>query len=276
MSRRREATAGETPHRRRWHWPPAPVFNARRMRAIRRATGGDDAETLARLFEDDGIRDDGTLHGRLNAILDATAHRWLPGIHTFLDVPGLHELRGFADRGFRPEYADPWVVSRDQVGHLLTALALALYPARLEDRRLCVRVRDLAGAPRGLTNREVAVRLSIGHEKAPDPRPTEPMVLTKVRRQFAAAGAADAAAFEAALARLKGAIDIEPEVVRVEIDEIVIGPGAGNSRQDLLLTLVGFHVAALFVDGTFADGHAVADWLRRNLTAPRSPGAADP
>jgi hypothetical protein len=259
--------------RRRWPWPPVTVANRRRIRAIHVASGADDAETLARLFEDRGLEDDGTLCGRLEAVLDATAHRWVPGMHTFLDVPGLHELRGHADRGFRPEFSDPWRASCDQGGHLLTALALAINPARLEERRVGMRVRDLVGAPRSMSNREVAIRLTVGHEKAPDPRPAEPLVLAKVRRQFAAATAGDAIAFETALARLAGAFDLDLEPVAADLDRIAIGRGPGNSRQDLALSLAGFHLAALFTSGAFRDGQGLAAWLRRNVAASDRPRA---
>ena len=74
--------------------------------------------------------DPAAMLGRLDALLDAAAHRWVPGVHTWFDVPGLFELPGFGDRGFRPELQDPWAVTREQIGHLLTALAMAMYDAR--------------------------------------------------------------------------------------------------------------------------------------------------
>jgi hypothetical protein len=247
------------------------MVHLRAIQRIRREAGGDDAESLARMFEDGRIADDGTLPGRIEAILEATEHRWIPWMHTFLDVPGLFELRGFADRGFRADLRDPWPVSRDQTGHLLTALALALYPARLEDRRLGIRVRDLAGAPRAMPNRAVAVRLAIGHEKAPDPGRYDLLILRKLRRQFAAASDGDVAVFDRAQTVLAAGTDVDLARARQALAGITVGCGQGNSAPDLLLTLVAYHLARLIDHATFVAPADVAAWLRRNLAAPLDP-----
>jgi hypothetical protein len=251
----------------RW-WPPVDLVNLRRIHRLRVEARGDDAETLARMFEDDAIVDDSTLWGRLAAVLAATEHRWVPGIHTPLDVTGLYELRGFSDVGFRREFRDPWPLSRDQDGHLLTALALALHPDLVARRRFGLRVRDLAGAARDMTDEEVALRLIIGHEKAPDPRATEPLILVKVRRQFRTATAGDVSAFREALTALGEAIDLDLERTRPCVAAIAVGTGRGNSIQDLMLSLAAYHLAALLQRRIIADRAALAAWLRKNLAAP--------
>lgn len=242
--------------------------NLRRIRHIRAESGGNDAETLARLFEDREIRDDGSLGGRIDALLEATEHRWLPRIHTPLDVPGLYEVRGFSHNGFRPEFEDPWPGSRDQVGHLLTAFALAVRPETVDARRLAVRVRDLVGAPRGMPRTEVALRLTIGHEKRPDPGRHDPLILLKLRRQFASATDDDVASFVAAVERVvDGAPGGDLAAAPGPLTSIHVGSGTGNSRQDLRLSIAAYVLAELVTTGRLAAGADVAAWIRRNLKA---------
>ena len=126
-----------------------PKTNLRRIRAIRRGLGRNDAETLARLFTDHRIIDDGTLIGCVCAILEATEHRWFPQILMFMDVPGLYELCGASDRGFRSAFRDPWACGRDQIGHFLTAMAVDA----LGDGP----VADLMAADRELSRIEIGV-----------------------------------------------------------------------------------------------------------------------
>jgi len=244
---------------------PQHVANLRRIREIRRHAGGNDAETLARLFEDDALQDDGSLPGRITAILDATAHRWISGRNTWLDVPGLYEVKGCSDRGFRREYRDPWPSSREQVGHVLTALAMALHPEQVKRTRFRRRIRDLAGAPRDMRDEEVAVRLAIGHEKAPDPRPWEPLILWKVRRQFRSATAEDVALFRRALAALGASRRLDLGLAAAALAGIHVGTGMGNSAEDLNLTLVAYRLADLIRRGELTSRQEVAEWLRDAL-----------
>ncbi|HKC73062.1 MAG TPA: hypothetical protein VKF37_02540 [Chloroflexota bacterium] len=127
-----------------------------------------DLEALALLFEDDGIVDDGTVAGRLGALLRATERRIMPGLQTAIP---------FGDTGFagerRPGGAglrDPWPASRNQVGHFLTAVGLQVAP-EVVSRPLPVlgSIRHILGAPAAMSDSEVALRLTIGHEKVPDP-----------------------------------------------------------------------------------------------------------
>ena len=132
------------------------------------AAASSDLEALALLFDDDGIADDGTIMGRLRAVLRATERRTIPGLYTA--VP-------FGDSGFAGDrrrggegFRDPWPASRNQVGHFLTAVALRVAP-EVVSRPIPVlgSIRAIVGAPRTMGDAEVALRLAIGHEKLADP-----------------------------------------------------------------------------------------------------------
>jgi hypothetical protein len=137
-----------------------------RVAAARRDAGGDDAEALARLFEDPRRPGDGPAAARMRAILVATERRWIRGLQT--GVP-------FGDAGFRGDrepggrgLRDPWAPSRNQVGHFLTAVGLAFRPETVAAPVLGVPMRALLGAPAWLSDERVAMRLTVGHELAAD------------------------------------------------------------------------------------------------------------
>jgi len=141
--------------------------NRARVLAIRDQAGRDDAEALARLFEDPAFIDDGSAAGRLRTILAATEHRLIRGLHTGLP---------FSDRGFRGDrmrggagLRDPWAASRNQVGHFLTAVGLAFQPERVAEPVLGLPMRVWLGADPTLSDEWVAKRLTVGHELSPDP-----------------------------------------------------------------------------------------------------------
>lgn len=127
-----------------------------------------DLEALVRLFEDDGILDDGTVNGRASALLAATGRRSIPGLQTavpFGDV-GFAGDRRLGGAGFR----DPWPASRNQPGHFLTAVGLSVAPEIVSRSiPLLGSIRAMVGAPDNMSDEEVALRLSIGHEKVTDP-----------------------------------------------------------------------------------------------------------
>ena len=144
-----------------------PDHNQSRIDAIRAETGLDDAEALARLFVDGAIRDDGTLAGRLRAILDATERRTIRGLQTglpFLDA-GFRGDQGRGGTGLR----DPWPSSRNQVGHFLTAVGLAFRPEVISASVFGRPLRAWLAADRSLPDERVAKRLTVGHELAADP-----------------------------------------------------------------------------------------------------------
>jgi hypothetical protein len=149
-------------------WVLAQEHHAQaRITAIRAESGFNDAEALARLFEDRGLSDDGSPSRRLQTILAATERRMIRGLQTgvpFLDVGfrGDREPRG---SGFR----DPWPPSRNQVGHFLTAVGLGFRPALVSEPVAGFPLRFLLGAPGLLSNEQVAKRLIVGHELWPDP-----------------------------------------------------------------------------------------------------------
>ena len=119
-----------------------------------------DAEALAQMFESPSIQDDRTPAGRLRTILVATEHLLIPGLQTGI---------AFHDRGFRAEFRDPWPSSDNQVGHFLTAVGLSFNPAKVGESFFGARLRDWMRAPLAMSAEEVALRLTIGHEKGPDP-----------------------------------------------------------------------------------------------------------
>lgn len=144
-------------------------FDARRARvvAIREESGGDDAEALARLFEDPAFPDDGTADARMRTVLDATEKPWIKGLQTGLP---------FSDEGFRGDrsrggagFRDPWEHSRNQVGHFLTAVGLAFRPGIVAEPVLGRPLRDWLGADPSVPDDRVGKRLTVGHELFPDP-----------------------------------------------------------------------------------------------------------
>lgn len=247
---------------------PTHLINLHRILRLHQEAADNDAEALARMFEDRAILDDGTLGGRLEAILRATEHRWIRRLHIPLDIPGLQDCPGFSDRGFRPEFKDPWTCSGDQAGHFLTALGLILYPERLEGRRLGFRLRDLVGAPREMGLAEVALRFIVGHEKRPDPHRFDPLVLFGIRRQFASATLGDVEAFRAADAALGPGPAADLQRALPYLETIPLGEGRGNSRADLLLSFAGYRLARLIQGDQIRHREEIAAWIRRHLKAP--------
>src|SRR6476660_7930513 len=123
------------------------------------------------MFTYSHIRDDGTVAGRLRAVLTATEHRFVPGLQTGADI-GL--------TGFRKEFEDPWPTSTDQVGHFLTAVRLGFDPRFVSNPvfRLLLGSGGEADAP---------MRLIVGHEKVADPpdiNRTSPRTLLIALRRF--------------------------------------------------------------------------------------------
>jgi hypothetical protein len=206
---------------------------------------------LAEMFADAQIIDDGTVHGRLRAILGATEHRLVPGLQTGADI-GL--------TGFRDAYKDPWPSSRDQVGHFLTAVRLAFAPGVVRNPLL----RLLAGIRRG--DHDVPVRLIVGHEKVADPSGVYgffPRVaiswLRSVRAQYRSATAADVVNF---LGGTLSAIDV--------------GSGLGNSEQDLRLSYQGWLFGKAVAAGEFKTNGDLARWTIETLGPAPSPSASRP
>jgi hypothetical protein len=127
-----------------------------------------DLVALAKMFEDDQLIDDGTVTGRLQSILGATKHIVIPGLQTGIE---------FKDTGFRGEptptgsgFRDPHPSSANQVGHFLTAVGMEFTPEIVSKPIFYFgSVREMVGAPKEMSDAEVALRLTIGHEKAPDP-----------------------------------------------------------------------------------------------------------
>jgi hypothetical protein len=196
-------------------------------------------EAFARMFTDAGILDDGTIRGRLLAILAATKHRIVPGLHTGVAI-GL--------TGFRKEFEDPWPSSTDQVGHFLTAVRLAYDSSFLNNPIFPL----LLG---GWGDDDIPLRLMIGHEKAPDPPDVnKPSIKTLVsvirhfRAQYQAVSSQDIANFRSG-----------------NLEAIQVGNGIGNSMADLCLSYKGWLFGQYIAAGQFKTKEEIAQWVRTEL-----------
>jgi hypothetical protein len=148
---------------------PFPTSDQSRMVAIRSEVEGNDAEALARFFDDGGIGGGESAAGRLGAVLAATERGVIPGLHTGLPFRDVG-FRGEPTRG-GPGLRDPWpnTGSVNQVGHFLTAVGLGFRPEKMGQPILGLPMRLWLGAGKGLSDEQVALRLTIGHELAGDP-----------------------------------------------------------------------------------------------------------
>ena len=199
-------------------------------------------EACARMFTDTLVSDDGTPLGRLRVILAATEHSLVLGLHTGINI-GLS--------GFRPEFEDPWPTSTDQVGHFLTAVRLAC-DARFIYNPLFLL---LLG---GLGDKDIPLRLIIGHEKAPDPPDVNKpslrnlfKVLKHFRMQYQSVNNEDIANFR-----------------QGKLEAIQLGTGVGNSMADLRLSYMGWLFGQWVLEGRFKTQAEIAAWLRTELGAP--------
>ena len=264
------------------------THNQALMWQIYQETGRNDLETLAASFEDSRFIDDGTVGGRLEAILIADAHPIVPGLegaHPFSDV-GFRGDHNPGGSGFR----DPHSSSRDQIGHFLTGVGLGYDPSRVS--RVIqvmnigeigvptgIRVRDLLGAAADRTDEDVAFGLMVGHELAPDPLDSEGRLtmIQGFRAQFSRATPDYINAFqEAARIAMNGVSDRAPsrgtpERLNIEAAETSLRriplhyEWRGNSIQDLRLTTMAFSLGRLIRSGYFQEGHQISQWLQVNL-----------
>jgi hypothetical protein len=140
-----------------------------RVKAIRHEANGNDAEALARLFEDAALRErtDGSATAQLGTILEATERRLIKGLHTAVPFRD-HGFRGDRTRGGEG-LRDPWEPSRNQVGHFLTAVGLAFRPEKVAEPVFGLPMRTWLGADPALVDEQVGKRLTVGHELSPDP-----------------------------------------------------------------------------------------------------------
>lgn len=212
--------------------------NRQRILAIRNEAPSA-LEALAQMFTDTQIFDDRSIPGRLRAILNATQHRFVPGLHTGTDL-------GFS--GFRAEFEDPWETSRDQAGHFLTAARLAFDPGFLSNPIFPV----LLGAT---GEDDIPLRLIIGHEKEPDPPQatrinlrTAVVVLRCYRAQYRSTSEEDIAHFRAG-----------------DLEAIQVGTDLGNSMADLRLSYKGWIFGGWIADGRFRSREEIASWIRAEL-----------
>lgn len=259
-------------------------WNRQRVEVLKQGAASDLA-SLALLFEDEQIVDDGTVQSRLQAVLGITRHLIIPGLQTGVK---------FGDTGFEQRYKDPHPSSRNQVGHFLTAVGLKYSPAIVSRPILGFgSIRTMVAASPSMSDQEVALRLTVGHEKAPDPNGLVEMfvnvavaglsgrdimrevgyqiqkVISAFRRQFQAATEQDIAAWNEAQGALGNNSKLDMNAAEGPLGRIAIDPsGKGNSRQDLRLSLVGWQLGQLIDRGAFSNRAAVAQWIRANLGPP--------
>jgi hypothetical protein len=150
--------------------PDRQIWNTHKITTIKE-TAPSDLEGLALLFESDEIIDNGDIDSRMAAILKATEHLVIPGLQTgvsFSDT-GFAGDRNPGGAGFR----DPHPSSQNQVGHFLTAVGLQFSPGVISRSiPFFGSIRRMVNAPASMSDQDVALRLTIGHEKAPDPNGT--------------------------------------------------------------------------------------------------------
>jgi hypothetical protein len=201
------------------------AHNVKRIAQIKKATSTD-VDALAEMFTDPNIKDDGTLEGRFKAIFRATEHWVIPGLQTGISF-------GFS--GFKEEFHDPWPSSRNQVGHFLTAVRLAMDTSVTNNLVLIA----ILGA---WFDDERALRLIIGHEKRADPGALEMSV--GFREQYKSTTEADIENFK------KG-----------DLHKIIVGTGKGNSMADLKLSHKGWLLGRMVVEGKMKSKEQVARWI---------------
>jgi hypothetical protein len=265
-----------------------------------------DAEALSAIFNDRSITDDGSVEGSLRAILAATESRVVPGLQTGIK---------FEDNGFLGDrnpggsgFKDPHPSSNNQVGHFLTAVGLSFNPATLEQTFVGRSLRDWLGAPDTsvMDSEEVAIRLIVGHELAPDPTvlgiaagaaagadlvgplsaPTNVVVgiiggaiagaaiviLNGFRAQFQQATPADVTTFRDALTKLgTDLLTIDTNAAEPPLKPIrdkIDFTQEGCSIQDLRLSLAGWRFGQDILTGRFSDRDQMHDWIRNNLEEP--------
>lgn len=241
---------------------------------LRAESSNEDVEALARMFEDSRILGTKSPNGRMDAVLAAMERP---------DVPGSKTGVFFGDEGFYGDqrkngcgFRDPHPKSRNQVGHFLTAVGLGYDPDQIYRTKWGVSLSALLGVSAGDSSQAVAIRLIVGHEKAPDPddRDNRFMLLQGFLAQFHRATDSDIQAFldaEAALAdRPEVCQNTSLDLKKAEpfLRKIEIHPDwQGNSIQDLRLSLMGWHLGRMVRAGCFTQSDEIGRWLRKNLAA---------
>ena len=256
-----------------------------------------DAEVLAQMFDSATIGDDGTLRGRLKTILRATESSVVPGLQTGIT---------FHDTGFRKDFKDPWPHSDNQVGHFLTAVGLSFNPDKVAESFMGRRLRDWIGADDTMTNEEVALRLTVGHEKDADPGPATAAggavvggvagavgggllagkwgaigggaagaglgaagaVLLGFRDQFNACTTGDVQNFNDGVNSLGVGGKLNGTAALAKLKGVKVDSTVrGNSYEDLLLSAYGWWLGQEIKSGRMSSKPDAATWVRDNLAA---------
>lgn len=244
-----------------------------------------DAESLARLFDSNQIYDDGTVGGRLDAVLAATEHH---------RIKGLQEEIEFSDVGFFGDqnpngrgYRDPHPSSRNQVGHFLTGVGLGFNPHKVAQMISLAGVpiasmRALLNAPESMSDEEVVAAMVVGHELAPDPVDSLNYIKMIAGFQLQFHRALENPHYVEFFRQAERALTEGQRPGTRGGDEIINMTAAfrflrqiplnvlwrGNSYQDLRLTLAGWHLGRMIRSGRFSNRAEIAQWLRNNLIHP--------
>ncbi len=186
-----------------------------------------------------------------------------------LHTGGWTRVGDFADTGFRAELRDPHVASRNQVGHFLTAIhhAMTGVPGF---------VRMLIDGVLSDSARTFAMKVDIGHELAEDPElpcvnaQESLQAIDGWRKQYSLCRLGHIFAFESALKNMNDTADGVVDLEKLERDlEPLLGEivetRLGNSRADMLLTLLGWKFGEMLMEGKLKTRKATAQWIERNL-----------
>lgn len=253
---------------------------------VARETGANNAEALARVFEDGGV-DEVALRGTARPVGVSALTEAQTRLESILAATSSGSATHFASfgnwthEGFRTRYRDPHPSSSRQVGHYLTAVHFGYAPEALQEdvsrRRHTVMFYDWLvnggfafgrADPFGINPRTfedyetLAIRLAVGHELTPDGGS-----FGEIRTVWQGTASGGEAVFRRALRELRDLDDMDiPAAERIlraiPIDDTL----EGNSRQDMILSLVGFRFGQAVRSGEIATRAAAGAFTRRELS----------
>jgi len=169
-------------------------------------------------------------------------------------APGMAFAYGFGFNGFREEFHDPWMTSRNQVGHFMSSVFLSNTP-ELADGVLAW-IADPFGEDT-LSSEDRAVKIIVGHEKYQDPAffaaplatLASGMNVGTFRHQYWSADGSDVEAFK------RGYLDL----IDIPYNSI------GNSRQDLELSYAGYVLGKGVREGEISSRDDMAQYVGEHL-----------
>lgn len=236
---------------------------------VRKVHGINYPELLARMLEDDQIKDQWNIPIPKMPGYKASdaSKRLLTLLSASQGPPGRHFMRltkGWGDDGFKPDFKDPHPGSRNQCGHFLTAVHLSFTPGIIFDASTAAYV--VCGA--NYWNSLRAARyLAVGHEFIPDDgdfhnhralfagRKHELTFRDGVKAMYVPLGGSHGQAW--------ANLDAAKKVLKqMPIDE----SQTGNSYADILLTAVGWLFSDLILSGEITTRAKAGDFVRQVLS----------